>query len=114
MYNPVIDLGYGKDRLVYPVDLTDCAQELSEISEKLGFSKAEAIRDSIRNYHESLKGFKVIQVREIPRKQAEKEILAFVKKKGRAFTSEIADELRLDVIVVNDMLQKLAEKGVVK
>lgn len=113
MYN-LVEMPYSKERIIYPVDLTGCAGELQEISEKLGLSKAEAVRDAIRHYHDSLKGFKVIQLREIPRKQAETEILALVKKRGRAFTSEIADELRLDVLVVNDILQKLAEKGVVK
>lgn len=112
MYKTVFEM--AGQRIVFPVDVTECSSELEQISEKLGISKAEAIRDSIRAYCESLKGLKVIQLRNLSRKQAEKEIIAFVKKSGKAFTSEIADELRLDVLVVNDVLQKLAEEGVVK
>ncbi len=101
-------------RMVYPVDLTGVEQELEDICAKLRLSKAEAIRSAINAYHEQLKGVKVIELRKIPRARAEREILAVVREKGTAYADEIADELRLDVFFVNDVLKKLAEKGVVK
>ncbi len=57
---------------------------------------------------------KVIELRNIPKKQAEKEILEYIAKKGKAWTSEIADDLRLDVIRVNNILKELAEDGKIK
>ena len=101
-------------RLVYPVDLTGIGPELDEICSKLRLSKADAIRNAVEAYHEQLKGIKVIELRNIPRARAEKESLAVVRERGTAYADEIADELRLDVFFVNDVLKKLAEKGMVK
>lgn len=98
-------------RYVYPIDLTNLNQEVEIICEKLGITKAEAIRDAIEFYSEYVKGLKVIELRSIPKKQAEKEILDYIAKKGKAWTSEIADDLRLDVVLVNDTLKELVEKG---
>ncbi len=101
-------------RYVYPVDLTETEEELEEICAKLGLTKAEAIRDSIENYYNYVKGLKVIELRQISKKQAEAEILAYIKKKGTAWTSEISDGLRLDVLLVNEILHKLAMEGRLK
>jgi hypothetical protein len=103
-----------QSRHVYPVDVTETTTELEEICERLGLTKAEAIRDAILHYAAYVRGIKVIETREISRKDAEKEILALIKKRGKAWTSEIADELQLDVVLVNDILQGLAQKGAVK
>ena len=56
---------------------------------------------------------KIIKVRGIERNQAEKEILNYLRKKGKARTSQIADNLRLDVILVNEILHKLEAKGTI-
>ncbi len=101
-------------RYVYPVDVTENEKELEEICAKLGLSKAEAIRDSIEYYYNYVKGLKVIELRSISKKQAEKEILVYIKKNGKAWTSEIADDLLLDVVLVNAILHKLAAEGRLK
>lgn len=101
-------------RLIYPVDLSDCAANLELISSRLGVSKAVAIREAIKTYAERVRGLKVVELREVSGKQAEKEVLVYLRKRGKAYTSEIADELRIDVELVNDLLVKLAERGAVK
>jgi DNA-binding MarR family transcriptional regulator len=101
-------------RLIYPVDLSGCARELELISTKLGVSKANAIREAVRTYARQVKGMKVIELRSVSGKQAEKEILGYLKEHGTTYTSEIADNLRLDVVQVHGVLTRLAEKGVVK
>ena len=98
-------------RYVYPVDITGQEKGLEEICRKLGLTKAEAIRDSLEHYYNYVKGLKVIELRSISKTQAEREILGYIKKKSSAFTSEIADELRLDIVLVNDILLKLAKHG---
>ncbi len=103
-----------QQRYVYPVDLTEFNEKLELICEKSGKSKAEVIRDAINFYYENLAGLKVIELRDIPRKQAVKEILEYLKKKGKTFTSEIADDLRIDVVLVNEILTELAEKGMIE
>jgi hypothetical protein len=101
-------------RYVYPVQLDEIELEaLDIITERLNVSKSEAIRGAVRNYAEQLKGIEVIKIREISRSQARKEILEFLEKRDRAWASEIADALRLDIPFVNSILEGLwSEKRV--
>jgi Mn-dependent DtxR family transcriptional regulator len=60
-----------------------------------------------------LKGTEVIKIREVSRRQARKEILEFLEKNERAWSSEIADSLRIDLTLVNSILEELwSEKRV--
>ncbi len=81
-------------RYIYPVDLTEVERELNFIVEKLKVSKAEAIREAIRYYAEELRGLEVVELRDIPREQAKKEIAEYIKGKERVWADEIADALR--------------------
>lgn len=101
-------------RYVYPVQLDD--EELAALNlivDKVGGSKSEAIRLAIKSYAEELRGLEVVKIRDLPRNVARKEILQFLSKKERAWSSEIADALRLDLSLVNSILQELwSEKRV--
>lgn len=98
-------------RYVYPVQLDDEElRALDAIVEKLGGSKSEAIRAAIKNYAEQLRGIEVVKIRNVPRSQARKEILEFLEGKDRALSSDIADTLRLDIGLVNRVLQELWEE----
>jgi hypothetical protein len=101
-------------RYVYPVQLDESElKALDIITARLNLSKSEAIRDAVRNYAEQLKGIEVIKIREISRSQARREILEFLEGKDRAWASEIADALRLDIPFVNSILEGLwSEKRV--
>jgi len=101
-------------RYVYPVQLDDEELEaLKVIVEKLGGSKSEAIRTAIKSYAEQLHGMEIVKIRDLPRNQARKEILQFLSKSERAWSSEIADALRLDLSLVNSILEELwSEKRV--
>ena len=95
-------------RYVYPVQLDE--EELGALDtivERLHSSKAEAIREAIRNYADQLKGTEVIKIREVSRRQARKEILEFLEKNDRAWSSDIADSLRIDLTLVNRVLEEL-------
>jgi hypothetical protein len=93
---------------VYPVQLDNAELEaLETITDNLHISKSEAIRDSVRNYAEQVKGLEVIKIREISRSQGRKEILEFLDEHDRAWASNIADELRLDLSFVNSILEEL-------
>ena len=95
-------------RYVYPVQLDEEeVQALNLIVERMGGTKSEAIRDAIRSLAEEVKGMEVVKIRAISRKQARKEILEFLDKKERAWSSQIADELRLDLSLVNRVLEEL-------
>jgi len=101
-------------RYVYPVQLDeDELESLNAITEMLSIHKSEAIREAIKNYAEQLKGVQVVKIRDLPKPQARKEILEFLQKRDRAWASEIADSLRLDMTMVNRILEELwSEKRV--
>lgn len=93
---------------MYPVQLDEEeVKALNVIVERMGGTKSEAIRDAIRSLAEEVKGMEVVKIRDISRKQARKEILEFLDKKERAWSSQIADELRLDLSLVSRVLEEL-------
>jgi len=95
-------------RYVYPVQLgKGDRQALNEIADRLGCSKAEAIREAILHYAEYMRGLEVVKIREVSREQARQEILAYLRERDRAWADEIADHLRLDITLVNDVLTEL-------
>jgi hypothetical protein len=99
---------------VYPLDLTEVEEELKCIAEKLGVSKDEAVREAIRFFAAELKGLEIVELRDIPKERARKEIIDFIKGKERVWADEIADALRLDLAFVNDILKELWEEGYVE
>ena len=101
-------------RYVYPVQLNeDELEALDMIVERLHSSKSEAIREAIRNYADQLHGTEIMKIREVSRSEARKEILEFLQKNDRAWSSEIADLLRIDLSLVNSVLEELwSEKRV--
>ncbi len=102
------------ERLVYPVDLTEQATDLKLISEKLGISKAEAIRESLKHYAEQLRGIEVVTYRDVGRAQAKKEVERYLRGKDRVWTDEISDALRLEPGLVNEVLMELWKVGLVE
>jgi metal-responsive CopG/Arc/MetJ family transcriptional regulator len=101
-------------RYVYPVQLDqDELEALDTIVERLHGSKSEAIREAIRNYADQLRGTEIVKIREVSRSQARKEILEYLQKNDRAWSSEIADSLRIDLSLINGVLEELwSEKRV--
>lgn len=84
-------------------------QEL--VDEGMYTSVSEFIRDAVR---EKLEDIEVMDLRDISYKEAKKEILNYIKSKGRAWTSEIADDLRLDLEIVVKVLNELSNEGKIK
>jgi hypothetical protein len=101
----------AKKRLVYPVDLTDLSDDLKVITERLGVSKAGAIREAVKNYAEHVRGLEVVTYRNLTRREAKKEIQRYLKDKERVWTDEISDALRIDLSLVNEVLLELWEEG---
>ena len=95
-------------RYVYPVQLDEeQVQALNVIVERTEKTKSEAMREAIRSLADEVKGTEVVKIREISRKQARREILEYLDKEERAWSSEIADTLRLDLTEVNRILEQL-------
>lgn len=95
-------------RYVYPVTLgPEELEALDAIEKKLRCSKAEAIRRAVQNYAEYVKGLEVIKLRRMSKKEAKKKILEYLEKNDHAWSSEIADALRLDISLVFEVLEEL-------
>jgi predicted DNA-binding protein len=95
-------------RYVYPVALdNEEAKALEGLAAKLGLSRAEAIREAIRHYADYVKGMEVVKMRNISMEEAKKEVLAYLEEHERAWSSTMADDLRLDIGLVNEILQEL-------
>ena len=100
---------------VYPLKLPQDAQEnLQRITEKLGCTKAEAIREAIKHYAEYLEGLEVVNLRNLSEEDAKKEIQAYLKGKERVTADRISDDLRLDLSLVNRVLLALWQEGEVE
>jgi len=99
---------------VYPRDLTEVEEELKCITEKLRISKAEVVREAISFFAAELKGLEIVELRDIPKEQAKKEIISFIKGKERVWADELADALRLDLAFAQDILKELWEEGYVE
>lgn len=101
-----------KTRRVYPISLgTQELKALDLLQKKLECSRADAIRESIREYADQVKGMEVVKLRSLSRKLAKKEIMGYLRKHDRAWSDEIADELRLDIRFVSSILNELWEQG---
>ena len=85
--------------------------DLNVITEKLGGSKAEAIREAIKHYAGDLRGLEVLTYREVSRGDAKKEIQRYLRGKDRVRADEISDTLRIDFHLVNELLLELWQEG---
>ena len=114
IYTNVLNISIHAMQYVYPLDLTEVEEELKCITEKLRVSRDEAVREAIRFFATELKVVEIVELRDIPKEQARKEIINFLTGKDRVWADEIADALRLDLAFVNDMLKELWEEGYVE
>ncbi len=72
---------------------------------------SQIIRDSVRK---NLAVLKAIEIREVSKNVAKKEILDYMKKHREAYASDISEELGLDINLVFSIMKELSEKGVVE
>ena len=65
-------------------------------------------------YPRDLTEVEIVELRDIPKEQAKKEIISFIKGKERVWADELADALRLDLTFAQDILKELWEEGYVE
>lgn len=70
-------------------------------------SVSEFVRETVRDRLEELK---IVTLRELPKGKVREEILNYLKNKGVAYPSDIADELRIDYHLVIKVLRELWEE----
>jgi len=62
----------------------------------------------------STRKMEVVKLRDLTFKQAKKEISDYLKQKIEATNAQIADDLRMDIVLVNKVLNALWKTGVVE
>lgn len=90
-------------------------KEMEEI-EKLveeGFymNTADFVRTAVR---EKLESIKVINIRDVSKEKAKKEIIEYLKENKKAYPSDVADALELDFGLVLEITKELIGEGRVK
>ncbi len=75
----------------------------------LYISVSEFIRESVRK---NLASLKVIQIRDVSKAKAKKEIIDYLKTHKEAYASDIAEQLSLDLDFVFTILKEMQKEGV--
>jgi Arc/MetJ-type ribon-helix-helix transcriptional regulator len=87
-------------------------KELDELVERFGYhSRSDLIREAIGDKIEELRGREIVQLRNIPKDKARREIVEYLKGKDRVYAADLAEDLRLDLGFVFDMVKELFEAG---
>lgn len=80
-------------------------QKISKlINEGLYLNNADFVREAIRD---KLKSIDEITLRDIPREQQKSEIIDYCEEHKTALLSDIANDLKLDLFEVNEILEEL-------
>ncbi len=98
-----------KDSYLPPVRVeSGILEELDALVEKFGYrSRTELIREAIEDKIVSLKGERIMDIREITDTEAKKELLGFIKGKESIYPSDIAESLRLPLDQVFRIVNEL-------
>jgi len=104
-----------RDRVI-PVRFSE--EELKRIDGLLGKtgsrSRSEFVREAVRYYLDNVAETKVVELRELSKDQAKKEILDYLLKRKEAETFDIANDLRLELNLTVQSLKELWEEGKIK
>ena len=87
---------------------------LQKIMTKLEVNQSEALREAVKYYADQIDDVEVVKLRDLTFEQAKKEISNYLKQKEKATNAQIADDLRLDIVLVNKVLNALWEVEVVE
>ncbi len=81
------------------------------VEEGLYMNTADFVRMAVR---EKLESIKIVDIRNINKDNAKKEIIEFLKDNGNCYPSDVADALRLDFDIVIEIIKELMKEGRIK
>ena len=86
--------------------------QINNLVEKgLYLNSADFVREAIR---EKLRNIQEINIEEIDYDNAREEIIKYCKENNKVLLSDIADDLELDIFLVNDIIDELISEGRIK
>ncbi len=104
----------GKSSVISAKFTKNDIDDLKKIMAKLEINQSKALREAVKHYADQIDGVEVVKLRELTFEQAKKEISNYLKQKGKATNAEVADDLRLDIVLVNKVLNALWEVELVE
>ncbi|MGI0037519.1 MAG: hypothetical protein ACRD99_04095 [Nitrososphaera sp.] len=87
---------------------------LQTIMTKLETNQSEALREALKYYANQISDVEIVKLRDLTFEQAKKEISSYLKQKEKATNAQIADDLRLDIVLVNKILNALWEVDLIE
>lgn len=87
---------------------------LHTIMTKLETNQSEALREALKYYANQISDVEIVKLRDLTFEQAKKEISSYLKQKEKATNAQIADDLRLDIVLVNKILNALWEVDLIE
>jgi Arc/MetJ-type ribon-helix-helix transcriptional regulator len=88
------------------------AQKIDELVEAGVFlNRADFLRQAAR---EKLSSIRVMKLRTVGKEQARQEVFSYLEEHGKAYASDIADALALDIDIVFSILHELKSVGKVE
>ncbi len=96
-------------RITVPISMSpDVVKRIDVARAKLGYrSRNEVVRKSIEHFLEEVGEMKIIELRSVPKTEAKREVWDYLRKKGTAYPSDIADDLRLEYKLVVEIIREL-------
>lgn len=84
--------------------------EVSRVVEATGTysNEAEFVREAIRS---RLGEVSIVETRDVPEEKVEEEIISYIKKKGKAYPSDITADFGIPYLTVTSVIQKLVREG---
>ena len=87
-------------------------QEINELVEAGAFlSGSDFVREAIRD---KLRAIKFIKLRDLDYDTAKKEVLGYYREYNKAFISDVADDLELDLELIVNITDELIKEGRIK
>ena len=87
--------------------------EVSRVVKAAGVysSEAEFVRDAVRS---KLGEVSIVETWSVPEEKAEEEIINYIKKRGRAYPSDITADLGIPYFTVVEAIKKLVREGMLE
>ena len=90
-------------------------KELDELVNKFGYrSRYELIREAIADKIAELKGAEIIELRDLSKEDAKKEILEYIEHKDIVYASDIANDLGLDLKMTFEIIDELFKEDLLE
>jgi Arc/MetJ-type ribon-helix-helix transcriptional regulator len=104
-----------EEKKMIPVRLPeDLVERLDSMVARFGYSsRSDLIREAIQYYVREVESERIVRLRNISKARAKREVREYLKKRGKAWLDEIADELKIDFPLVVEVVEELEKEKLI-